>query len=82
MIILYRNMITSYITMSTLSVPLSEEMQKGIESLVKRGLASNKAEAVRQAIKMYLEEQAVQDVRKAMNEPDLEGDLDALAKKL
>ncbi len=68
--------------MSTLSVPLSEEMQKGIESLVKRGLASNKAEAVRQAIKMYLEEQAVQDVRKAMNEPDLEGDLDALAKKL
>ncbi|OGJ47521.1 hypothetical protein A2336_02250 [Candidatus Peregrinibacteria bacterium RIFOXYB2_FULL_41_88] len=75
-------MITSYITMSTLSVPLSEEMQKGIESLVKRGLASNKAEAVRQAIKMYLEEQAVQDVRKAMNEPDLEGDLDALAKKL
>jgi len=68
--------------MSTLSVPLSEEMQKGIDSLVKRGVAVNKAEAVRQAIKMYLEAQAVQDVLKALSEPDLEGDLDELAKKL
>lgn len=68
--------------MSTLSVPLSEEMQKGIDSLVKRGVAANKAEAVRQAIKMYLEAQAVEDVLKALNEPDLEGNLDELAKKL
>lgn len=75
-------MITSCIAMSTLSVPLSEEMQKGIDSLVKRGVAVNKAEAVRQAIKMYLEAQAVQDVLKALSEPDLEGDLDELAKKL
>ena len=68
--------------MSTLSVPLSKEMLEGINALVKQGIASNKAEAVRQAIKMYLEEQAVQAVLKAEKEPSLKGDLDDLAKKL
>ncbi len=75
-------MITSYLAMSTLSVPLTEDMLEGINSLVKQGVAANKADAVRQAIKMYLEDQAVKAVLKAQQEPDLEGDLDDLATKL
>jgi len=68
--------------MSTLSIPLSDSMTKAIEDLIKRGIASNKADAVRQAIQMYLEDQAVQAVLKASQEPSLSGDLDELEKKL
>lgn len=68
--------------MSTLSVPLNPEMMKAIEQLVKDGVAANKADAVRKALDMYLEEQAVQAVLNAMKEPSLEGDLDELAKRL
>jgi len=80
-------MITSYdkiiqISMTTLSVPLSEDLLKGVNYLVKQGVASNKAEVVRQALKKYLEEQAVEAVLKATNEPSLKGDLDSLVKKI
>ena len=68
--------------MTTLSVPLTEDLLKGVNHLVKQGVASNKAEVVRQALKKYLEEQAVEAVLKATNEPSLKGDLDLLAKKL
>ena len=68
--------------MSTLSVPLSDDVIKSIENLVNRGIASNKADAVRQALQMYLEEQAVQAVLKASHEPSLRGDLDELSKKI
>lgn len=68
--------------MSTISVPLSEDMLKGIKSLVKQGVAANMSDAIRQAVKMYLEEQAVNIVLKASKEPRLKGDLDDLAKKL
>ena len=40
------------------------------------------SEAVRKALQAYLEEQAVNTVLKAQAEPDLEGGLDDLAKKL
>ena len=68
--------------MSTLSVPLNPDMLKAIEKLVKDGIAANKADAVRKALDMYIEEQAVQAVLNAEKEPSLEGDLDELAKKL
>lgn len=68
--------------MSTLSVPLSADMLKAIEQLVKNGVAANKADLVRKAIDKYLEHQAVQAVLDAEKEPTLEGDLDELAKKL
>jgi len=68
--------------MATLSVPLSDEVTKKIEELVKEGKASNKAEIVRQALNKYLEDQAVQDVLDAMKEPGLKGNIRDLASKL
>ena len=68
--------------MSTLSVPLSPEIMQGIEKLVAEGIAENKAELARKAIKYYLEEHAIQSVLKASKEPNLAGDLDELAAKL
>jgi Arc/MetJ-type ribon-helix-helix transcriptional regulator len=68
--------------MSTLSVPLSGDMLKQIESLIKQGVASNKADLVRRAIDKYLEDQAVEAVLRASKEPRLSGDLDELAKKI
>ena len=68
--------------MTTISVPLSEEILKDINDLIKRGVASNKAELVRQALQMYIDEQAVEAVLRAADEPSLRGDLDTLASKL
>lgn len=68
--------------MSTLSVPLSADMLSSLEGLVKQGLVPNKAEAARQAIQQYLDDQAVAVVLKAAKEPNLKGNLDDLAKKL
>lgn len=67
--------------MSTLSVPLDEDLIRGLESLVRQGVIPNKAEGARQALRKYLQDQAVQDILNAMREPDLEGDFDALIKK-
>ncbi|MBU1018944.1 ribbon-helix-helix domain-containing protein [Patescibacteria group bacterium] len=68
--------------MSTLSVPLSDDMLKSLKAIVTQGIAPNMAEAVRQAIRKYLEDQAVEAVLRAEKEPDLKGDLRSLAKKL
>lgn len=68
--------------MSILSVPLPADMLQAIEQLIKQGFVSNKAELARKAIKQYLEDQAVQIVLRASQEPSLKGDLDDLAKKL
>ena len=80
MMMSYDNIIQN--VMTTLSVPLSEELLRGVNHLVKQGVASNKAEIVRQAIKYFLEKKAIDDVLQAEREPDLEGDLDELAKKI
>ncbi len=68
--------------MTTLSVPLSPEQQKFIESYVKSGQADNKAQVVRRALKLLEEEEAVQAVLKAQKEPVLRGDLRELMKKI
>jgi len=68
--------------MSTLSVPLSGDTLRQIESLIDQGVASNKADLVRKAIDKYLEDQAVEAVLRAEKEPSLEGDLDELMKKI
>lgn len=68
--------------MSILSVPLPADMLRAIEQLIKQGFVPNKAELARKAIKQYLEDQAVQVVLRASQEPSLKGDLDDLAKKL
>lgn len=67
--------------MSTLSIPVDADMLGAIEQLVRNGFAANKSDAVRRALTMYLEEQAVQAVLRAEKEPRLKGDLEELAKK-
>jgi Arc/MetJ-type ribon-helix-helix transcriptional regulator len=67
--------------MTTISVPLSADLLHHLEDLIKNGKASNKADAVRRALKFYIEQEAVEDVLQAMNEPTLHGDLRTLAKK-
>lgn len=68
--------------MTTISVPLPEDMLHAIEELIARGLAANKADAIRKAIQKYLEDQAVEAILLASKEPRLKGDLDELARKL
>lgn len=65
-----------------LSVPLTPELSKKMDDLVKAGVAANKADAARKAIEFFAEEHAVAVILKAQNEPNLKGDLDDLARKL
>lgn len=68
--------------MNTVSVPLPDFMVQGIEDLVNKGIMPNKSECIRQAVRLYLEEQAVSAILKAKTEPNLEGDLDELARNM
>ena len=54
--------------MSTLSVPLTPKLENMINSFVKEGFASNKAEVVRKALIHLAEDKAVQDVLDAEQE--------------
>jgi len=72
--------------MTTISVPVTGEQEKFINDLVKSGKAANKAHAVRRAIDLFAEEEAIASVLRA--EQDVkEGkvfydDLDTLASKM
>ena len=72
--------------MSTLSVPLTPQLEETINSFVKNGYAPNKAEVVRKALKLLAREEAIMAVLEAERELDegkgLRGDLDVLAKRL
>lgn len=72
--------------MSTLSIPLSPEQEKFVKSLVKRNIVPNKAEAVRRALRLLEEEEAVSDVLRAQQEVRegkvLKGDIRKLLKKI
>lgn len=72
--------------MSVLSVPLTSDLSKKIDVLVKSGVASNKAELARKAIEFFAEDHAVKMVIQAEEEVKngkvLSGDLDDLAAKL
>lgn len=69
-----------------LSVPLTPELSKMVDKLVKDGVATNKADLARKAIERLAEEHAIQVVLDAEKELAdgklLKGDLDDLAKKL
>ncbi len=67
--------------MSTISVPLSADLEKTLNYLVESGYGSNKADVVRRAIKIVHEEEVIQKILKAQKEPSLKGDLRELAKK-
>ena len=72
--------------MSTLSVPLTPELEAFIKQQVKSGKAANKAHVVRYALQRLSEEEAVQAVleseRDVAQGKILRGDLRVLAKKL
>ncbi len=68
--------------MSTLSVPLTPELEAFIKMQVKSGHASNKADVVRRALTKFSEDEAVRAVLDAAMEPTLRGDLRTLAKTI
>lgn len=67
--------------MTTLSIPLTPILAEAVEKLVRDGYGSNKADVVRRAIKKLAEDQAVEAVLRAQNEPNLKGDIRDLMKK-
>ncbi len=72
--------------MTTISVPISLEQEKFLESYIKGGQAENKAQIVRRALKLFAEEEAISavlDARREISEgKGLQGDLRKLAKKI
>jgi len=64
-----------------LSVPLTPELENKINRLVEDGVASNKADLARKAIEFFAEQQAIEDVLRAQNEPNLKGNFRDLLKK-
>ncbi len=66
--------------MSTLSVPLTPELEAFIKQQVKSGKAANKAHVVRYALQRLSEEEAINDVLRAQKEPTIRGDLRDLVK--
>jgi Arc/MetJ-type ribon-helix-helix transcriptional regulator len=48
--------------MSTISVPLSAELQESLDSLVASGAGSNRADVMRRALEKFSEEEAINDV--------------------
>ena len=78
----YDIIILNYSTyMSTLSVPLTPKLEEFINAQVKSGRAANKADVVRRSLIAFSEEEAVQDVLRAMHEPIIRGDIRDLMKK-
>jgi metal-responsive CopG/Arc/MetJ family transcriptional regulator len=67
--------------MTTLSIPLTPELAQFVEKTIKE-TGQTRAEVVRQALKLYAEEQAVRKVLLAQAEPTLAGDLDTLAAQI
>ena len=72
--------------MTTLSVPISSELESFINKMVSEGRAANKADVVRKAIRQMSEDEAVEAVLRAQKEitlgKGLRGDLRSLMKKI
>jgi Arc/MetJ-type ribon-helix-helix transcriptional regulator len=68
--------------MSTISVPLNAEQEAFIASYIKQGKAENKAQVVRRALTRLSEEEAVEAVLRAQEEPTLRGDIRTLMRKI
>ena len=67
--------------MTTLSIPVSGDLEKFIERMVKEGRGANKADVVRRALREYQENKVLETILKAEREPTLHGDLRDLMKK-
>lgn len=72
--------------MSTLSVPLSAELEAFVGDMVRSGVASNKADVVRRALTRMAEEEAINVVLRAQQEirdgKGIEGDIRTLLAKM
>lgn len=72
--------------MSTVSVPLSAELEKDLDGLIKSGYGSNKADVIRRALRNASEEEAIRQVLQAQHEisigKGLVGDIRELVKKI
>ena len=68
--------------MSTISVPLDNDLTIRLDDLVSRDVGSSRADVMRRALKSLSEQEAVRAVLEAMEEPTLKGDLRILAKKI
>jgi len=72
--------------MSTISVPLTPQLEESLENLIKSGVAETKAQVMRKALTRLAEEEAVQAVLRAEQEitqgKGLRGDLRTLMKKI
>ncbi len=70
--------------MTTITVPIDESLNDFLETQVKIGNASSKADLVRTAIKRYKEDEFIRQINQARQEikdgKGLVGDLDELAK--
>ncbi len=67
--------------MTTLSVPISNELESFINKMVKDGRAANKADVVRRAIRRLSEDEVVERIVRAQIEPTIRGDMKTLMKK-
>jgi len=67
--------------MTTISVPLSPELAQFVEETVK-ATGLSKSDVIRNALRLYAEEEAVRKVLLAAAEPSLSGDLDDLMSKI
>ncbi len=68
--------------MTTITVPISGELEALIALLIDQGVASSKADLVRKALRKFAEDQAVADVLEAHKEPRLTGKLKDIARLL
>jgi Arc/MetJ-type ribon-helix-helix transcriptional regulator len=72
--------------MSTLSIPISPEQERFISRLVEQKIVPNKAEAVRKALRLLAEEEAIASILKSEQEISegkiLKEDIKKLIKKL
>ncbi|MFH1405250.1 MAG: hypothetical protein ABIH21_04110 [Patescibacteria group bacterium] len=72
--------------MTTLSIPIPQNLEAFIQDMITKGVAPNKAEVVRQALVRYAEDQAVEAVMQSMREYKegkiLRGDIDELAEQM
>ena len=71
--------------MTTLSIPISGDLEKFIERMIKDGKGANKADVVRRALREYEENEALENILQSEREiaqgKGLRGDLKELAKK-
>ena len=67
--------------MTTLSIPVSGDLEKFIDRMIKEGKGASKADVVRRALREYEENEAVEAVLQAQRESTLRGDLRKLMKK-